>query len=128
MDVGLIYICFGQLVMILFGGEVQCVKLVCELFKCGIGQMLYIFDELIIGLYFVDIQQLLEVLYQLCDQGNIIVVIEYNFDVIKIVDWIVDFGLEGGSGGGEILVFGMLEIVVECEVLYIVCFFKFMLK
>lgn len=75
------------------------------------------------------VEQLLNIgeVYKLCDQGNIIVVIEYNFDVIKIVDWIVDLGLEGGSGGGEIFVFGMLEIVVECEVLYMVCFFKLML-
>lgn len=119
VDVGLSYIKLGQSVIMLFGGEVQCVKLFKELLCCDIGCILYIFDELIIGLYFYDIEVLLGVLYKLCDEGNMVVVIEYNLDVIKIVDWIVDLGLEGGYRGGIILVIGMLEDVVVCLQLYI---------
>ncbi|RAP71172.1 excinuclease ABC subunit UvrA [Candidatus Erwinia dacicola] len=115
MDVGLSYIRLGQSATTLSGGEAQRVKLARELSKRGTGQTLYILDEPTTGLHFADIQQLLEVLHQLRDQGNTIVVIEHNLDVIKTADWIVDLGPEGGSGGGEILVSGTPETVAECE-------------
>ncbi|MXP50581.1 excinuclease ABC subunit UvrA [Pantoea sp. Eser] len=115
IDVGLSYIRLGQSATTLSGGEAQRVKLARELSKRGTGQTLYILDEPTIGLHFADIQQLLEVLHQLRDQGNTIVVIEHNLDVIKTADWIVDLGPEGGSGGGEILVAGTPETVAECE-------------
>ncbi|WP_439214499.1 excinuclease ABC subunit UvrA [Duffyella gerundensis] len=115
IDVGLSYIRLGQSATTLSGGEAQRVKLARELSKRGTGQTLYILDEPTTGLHFADIQQLLEVLHQLRDQGNTIVVIEHNLDVIKTADWIVDLGPEGGSGGGEILVSGTPETVAECE-------------
>ncbi|MGR3755070.1 excinuclease ABC subunit UvrA [Edwardsiella anguillarum] len=115
MDVGLGYIRLGQSATTLSGGEAQRVKLSRELSKRGTGQTLYILDEPTTGLHFADIQQLLAVLHQLRDQGNTIVVIEHNLDVIKTADWIVDLGPEGGSGGGEILVAGTPETVARCE-------------
>ncbi|WP_027710953.1 excinuclease ABC subunit UvrA [Dickeya chrysanthemi] len=115
IDVGLSYIRLGQSATTLSGGEAQRVKLARELSKRGTGQTLYILDEPTTGLHFADIQQLLEVLHQLRDQGNTIVVIEHNLDVIKTADWIVDLGPEGGSGGGEILVSGTPETVAQCE-------------
>lgn len=115
MDVGLSYIRLGQSATTLSGGEAQRVKLARELSKRGTGQTLYILDEPTTGLHFADIQQLLAVLHQLRDQGNTIVVIEHNLDVIKTADWIVDLGPEGGSGGGEILVAGTPETVADCE-------------
>ncbi|MDE1479753.1 excinuclease ABC subunit UvrA [Xenorhabdus bovienii] len=115
MDVGLSYIRLGQSATTLSGGEAQRVKLSRELSKRGTGQTLYILDEPTTGLHFADIQQLLSVLHQLRDQGNTIVVIEHNLDVIKTADWIVDLGPEGGNGGGEILVSGTPEEVAQCE-------------
>jgi len=115
MDGGLSYIRLGQSATTLSGGEAQRVKLARELSKRGTGQTLYILDEPTTGLHFADIAQLLEVLHQLRNQGNTIVVIEHNLDVIKTADWIVDLGPEGGSGGGEILVAGTPETVAECE-------------
>lgn len=115
MDVGLSYIRLGQSATTLSGGEAQRVKLARELSKRGTGQTIYILDEPTTGLHFADIQQLLVVLHQLRDQGNTIVVIEHNLDVIKTADWIVDLGPEGGSGGGEILISGTPEQVAECE-------------
>lgn len=114
MDVGLSYIRLGQSATTLSGGEAQRVKLARELSKRGTGQTLYILDEPTTGLHFADIQQLLLVLHQLRDQGNTIVVIEHNLDVIKTADWIVDLGPEGGSGGGEILTAGTPETVAQC--------------
>lgn len=114
MDVGLSYIRLGQSATTLSGGEAQRVKLAKELSKRGTGQTLYILDEPTTGLHFADIEQLLTVLHQLRDQGNTIVVIEHNLDVIKTADWIVDLGPEGGSGGGQILVSGTPETVAEC--------------
>ena len=124
MDVGLTYIRLGQSATTLSGGEAQRVKLARELSKRGTGQTLYILDEPTTGLHFADIQQLLEVLHQLRDQGNTIVVIEHNLDVIKTADWIVDLGPEGGSGGGEILVSGTPETVAECEASHTARFLK----
>jgi excinuclease ABC subunit A len=101
--VGLSYVKLGQNATTLSGGEAQRVKLAKELSKRSTGSTLYVLDEPTTGLHFHDIAQLLEVLYQLRDQGNTIVVIEHNLDVIKTADWIIDLGPEGGSGGGEII-------------------------
>ena len=109
MDVGLTYIRLGQSATTLSGGEAQRVKLARELSKRGTGQTLYILDEPTTGLHFADIQQLLDVLHQLRDQGNTIVVIEHNLDVIKTADWLIDMGPEGGSGGGTVLGVGTPE-------------------
>ncbi|PHM61789.1 excinuclease ABC subunit UvrA [Xenorhabdus ishibashii] len=124
IDVGLSYIRLGQSATTLSGGEAQRVKLARELSKRGTGQTLYILDEPTTGLHFADIQQLLSVLHQLRDQGNTIVVIEHNLDVIKTADWIVDLGPEGGNGGGEILVSGTPEEVVHCEISHTARFLK----
>ncbi|MGK2889812.1 MAG: excinuclease ABC subunit UvrA [Candidatus Malihini olakiniferum] len=115
IEVGLSYIRLGQSATTLSGGEAQRVKLSRELSKRGTGQTLYILDEPTTGLHFADIQQLLDVLHKLRDQGNTIVVIEHNLDVIKTADLIVDLGPEGGSGGGQILVSGTPETVANCE-------------
>ena len=111
IDVGLSYIRLGQASTTLSGGEAQRVKLASELSKRDTGNTLYILDEPTTGLHFADIKQLLEVLHRLRDQGNTIVVIEHNLDVIKTADWIVDLGPEGGSGGGEIIAKGTAEQV-----------------
>jgi excinuclease ABC subunit A len=109
MAVGLGYIELGQNATTLSGGEAQRVKLAKELSKRSTGSTLYVLDEPTTGLHFHDIAQLLEVLYKLRDQGNTIVVIEHNLDVIKTADWIVDLGPEGGAGGGEIIAAGTPE-------------------
>ena len=111
MDVGLSYIRLGQSATTLSGGEAQRVKLSRELSKRDTGKTLYILDEPTTGLHFQDIAQLLDVLHRLRDQGNTIVVIEHNLDVIKTADWIVDLGPEGGSGGGQIVAVGTPEEV-----------------
>ena len=128
MDVGLSYIRLGQSATTLSGGEAQRVKLAKELSKRGTGQTLYILDEPTTGLHFADIEQLLAVLHQLRAQGNSIVVIEHNLDVIKTADWIVDLGPEGGSGGGEILIAGTPEEVAACERSHTARFLKPILK
>ena len=114
IDVGLSYITLGQSATTLSGGEAQRVKLSRELSRRDTGQTLYILDEPTTGLHFHDIQQLLGVLHQLRDNGNTVVIIEHNLDVIKTADWIVDLGPEGGSGGGQILVTGTPEQMVQC--------------
>ena len=115
MDVGLSYIRLGQSSTTLSGGEAQRVKLATELSKRDTGKTLYILDEPTTGLHFADIKQLLEVLHCLRDQGNTIVVIEHNLDVIKTADWIVDLGPEGGSGGGQIITTGTPEDVAKVK-------------
>ena len=128
MDVGLTYICLGQAATTLSGGEAQRVKLSRELSKRDTGKTLYILDEPTTGLHFQDIKQLLAVLHHLRDQGNTIVVIEHNLDVIKTADWIVDLGPEGGSGGGKIIANGTPEQVAKTRGSYTGKFIKSVLK
>lgn len=109
IDVGLSYIRLGQAATTLSGGEAQRVKLAKELSKRDTGKTLYILDEPTTGLHFEDINQLLSVLHRLRDQGNTLVVIEHNLDVIKTADWVIDLGPEGGSGGGQIIAEGTPE-------------------
>jgi excinuclease ABC subunit A len=113
LDVGLSYMRLGQNATTLSGGEAQRVKLARELAKRSTGRTLYILDEPTTGLHFYDIEQLLRVLLRLRDEGNTIVVIEHNLDVIKTADWIVDLGPEGGGGGGEVVATGTPEQVVK---------------
>jgi excinuclease ABC subunit A len=115
IDVGLSYIKLGQAATTLSGGEAQRVKLSKELSKRDTGKTLYILDEPTTGLHFHDIEQLLSVLHRLRDQGNTVVVIEHNLDVIKTADWVIDLGPEGGSGGGSIIAEGTPEQVSEVE-------------
>lgn len=115
IDVGLSYISLGQSAITLSGGEAQRIKLARELSKRDTGKTLYILDEPTTGLHFHDIKQLLDVLFRLRNQGNSIVVIEHNLDVIKTADWIIDLGPEGGSGGGEIVAEGSPETVSANE-------------
>ncbi|GAB6071195.1 excinuclease ABC subunit UvrA [Thiomicrorhabdus hydrogeniphila] len=115
MEVGLGYIKLGQSATTLSGGEAQRVKLAKELSKRDTGNTLYILDEPTTGLHFHDIELLLKVIRHLRDQGNTIVIIEHNLDVIKIADWIVDLGPEGGSGGGTIVVTGTPETIAACK-------------
>jgi excinuclease ABC subunit A len=109
--VGLTYVKVGQSATTLSGGEAQRVKLSKELSKRATGRTLYILDEPTTGLHFEDTRKLLEVLHELVDQGNTVVVIEHNLDVVKTADWLVDFGPEGGDGGGEIVGVGTPEQV-----------------
>ena len=114
-DVGLSYIRLGQSATTLSGGEAQRIKLSRELSKRDTGSTLYILDEPTTGLHFHDIAQLLEVLHRLRDDGNTIVVIEHNLDVVKTADWVIDLGPEGGSGGGEIIATGTPEQVAKIK-------------
>ncbi len=115
LDVGLGYVKLGQSATTLSGGEAQRVKLSLELSKRDTGRTLYILDEPTTGLHFQDIQLLLEVIFSLREQGNTILIIEHNLDVIKTADWIIDMGPEGGSGGGLIIAEGSPETVVKIK-------------
>jgi excinuclease ABC subunit A len=113
MDVGLSYIRLGQNATTLSGGEAQRVKLAKELAKRSTGKTLYILDEPTTGLHFHDIAQLLKVLHRLRDEGNTLVTIEHNMDVIKTADWVIDLGPEGGDKGGTLLCAGTPQTVAR---------------
>jgi excinuclease ABC subunit A len=118
----------GQQATTLSGGEAQRVKLSKELSKRSTGRTLYILDEPTTGLHFEDVRKLLEVLHQLVEQGNTVVVIEHNLDVVKTADWIVDIGPEGGDGGGTVVAEGTPEDVAEVAASHTGRYLKPMLK
>jgi excinuclease ABC subunit A len=122
--VGLSYIHIGQQATTLSGGEAQRVKLAKELSKRATGRTLYILDEPTTGLHFEDVRKLMEVIQELADNGNTVVIIEHNLDVIKQADWIIDLGPEGGDGGGEIVAAGTPEDVAKVPASYTGRFLK----
>lgn len=124
VDVGLAYIKIGQNATTLSGGEAQRIKLSRELSKRDTGNTLYILDEPTTGLHFHDVKQLLAVLHRLRDQGNTIVIIEHNLDVIKSADWVIDLGPEGGDKGGELVVAGPPEVIANHPASYTGHFLK----
>ncbi len=123
-DVGLGYIKLGQSATTLSGGEAQRVKLATELSKRATGKTCYILDEPTTGLHSYDVDKLIKILQSLRSSGNTVIVIEHNLDVIKVADWIVDLGKEGGDGGGEIVVTGTPEEVAACDESYTGRFLK----
>ena len=127
-DVGLGYIKLGQPSTTLSGGESQRVKLATELSKRDTGKTLYILDEPTTGLHFEDIKILMDVLQKLVDRGNTVIIIEHNLDVIKLADYIIDMGPEGGRNGGRVLITGTPEKVAQCHVGYTAKFLKDELK
>ena len=126
-DVGLGYITLGQSALTLSGGEAQRIKLAKELSKRSTGKTLFVLDEPTTGLHFADIELLLNVLNRLKDQGNTIVVIEHNLDVVKTADWIIDLGPEGGSDGGSIVASGTPEEIAKIKKSFTGQFLKKML-
>ncbi|NNE74495.1 MAG: excinuclease ABC subunit UvrA [Acidimicrobiales bacterium] len=128
VDVGLGYVRLGQPAPTLSGGEAQRVKLASELAKRSTGHTLYVLDEPTTGLHFEDIRKLLTVLSRLVDQGNTVIVIEHNLDVVKTADWLIDLGPEGGNGGGTVVVAGTPETVAENSASHTGRFLKPMLK
>jgi len=128
VEVGLGYIKVGQQATTLSGGEAQRVKLSKELSRRATGRTLYILDEPTTGLHFEDVRKLLEVLHSLVEQGNTVVVIEHNLDVVKTADWVIDIGPEGGDGGGEIVAVGTPEDVVKVEASHTGRYLKDLLK
>ena len=127
-EVGLGYIRLGQPSTTLSGGEAQRVKLATELSKRSTGKTIYVLDEPTTGLHVADVHKLIEVLNQLTDAGNTVIIIEHNLDVIKVADWLIDLGPEGGDGGGEIVFEGTPEDCVKCERSYTGKFLKPLLE
>ena len=123
-DVGLDYIKLGQSATTLSGGEAQRVKLALELNKRATGKTLYVLDEPSTGLHFYDIDKLMKMLHQLADNGNTVLIIEHNMDIIKCADWIIDLGPEGGDGGGEVVFKGTPKQIVKCKNSYTGQFLK----
>ncbi len=117
-EVGLGYIKIGQPATTLSGGEAQRVKLSTELSKRATGKTIYILDEPTTGLHTADVHKLIDVLQSLTDQGNTVLVIEHNLNVIKVADHIIDLGPEGGDGGGTVVAAGTPEEVAQCEISY----------
>jgi excinuclease ABC subunit A len=126
--VGLGYVKVGQQATTLSGGEAQRVKLSKELSRRSTGRTLYILDEPTTGLHFHDVKKLLEVLHELVDQGNSVVVIEHNLEVVKTADWVIDMGPEGGDGGGTIVAEGPPEAIVREPASYTGRFLKEVLE
>lgn len=127
-DVGLGYVKLGQPSTELSGGEAQRIKLATELSKVSTGKTVYILDEPTTGLHFADVQKLVKIMHELVEQGNTVVVIEHNLDVIKTGDYIIDMGPEGGSKGGTVVVAGTPEEVAKCKKSYTGAYIKRMLK
>ena len=127
-DVGLGYIRLGQQATTLSGGEAQRVKLSSELSRIGTGRTLYILDEPTTGLHFEDVKMLLNVLNRLVDQGNTVIIIEHNLDVIKTADWIIDLGPEGGQKGGNVIIEGSPEDIIKNKISYTAQYLKPILK
>ena len=127
-DVGLGYVKLGQPSTELSGGEAQRIKLATELSKVSTGKTVYILDEPTTGLHFADVQKLVKIMHELVEQGNTVVVIEHNLDVIKTGDYIIDMGPEGGSGGGTVVACGTPEEVAKCKKSYTGAYIKRMLK
>ncbi len=123
-DVGLGYIALGQPATTLSGGEAQRIKLSKELAKKGTGRTVYILDEPTTGLHFDDIKQLLAVLTQLIEQGNTVIVIEHNLDVVKFADYVIDMGPEGGDGGGQVVASGTPEDICKAQASYTGAYLK----
>ncbi len=127
-DVGLGYMKLGQASTTLSGGEAQRVKLATELSRKATGKTIYVLDEPTTGLHMADVEKLISVLQQLTDAGNSVIVIEHNLDVIKVADWLIDLGPEGGDEGGTVVCAGTPEAVAQCEGSYTGQFLKTMLK
>ena len=117
-DVGLSYIKLGQPSTTLSGGEAQRIKLATELSRRDTGKTIYILDEPTTGLHFADVHKLVEILQRLCENGNTVIVIEHNLDVIKTADYLIDMGPEGGDGGGTVIARGTPEEVAENPISY----------
>lgn len=128
VDVGLGYVKLGQSATTLSGGEAQRMKLASELQKLSTGNNFYILDEPTTGLHTDDIKRLLEVLQRLVDEGNTVLIIEHNLDVIKNADWLIDLGPEGGDGGGQVVATGTPEEVVQVKESYTGQYLKPVLK
>jgi excinuclease ABC subunit A len=117
-DVGLDYMKLGQSATTLSGGEAQRIKLASELNKRSTGKTLYLLDEPSVGLHWADLDKLAKILHALADQGNTILMIEHNLDLIKIADYVIDLGPEGGAGGGNIIAYGTPEEITKCKASY----------
>ena len=127
-DVGLSYVKLGQSSTTLSGGEAQRVKLAAELSRRGTGKTIYILDEPTTGLHFADVHKLTEIIQKLADQGNTILIIEHNLDVIKTADYIIDMGPEGGDRGGTVIAKGTPEEVAKVKQSYTGAYLKKMLN